>query len=711
MNPDRASRRGGRVAAVLLCLLAARAFALEPALTPAEVQARADTLKLQALQAGLQAAQLRDESLDRAGAGTTVYLAAGNSGARILAAGMAVDGSTPVFSGPLRAEQTQALQPGRTTLRVARLALTPGTHHLHAAVLLKFSGEDEARSLVLDQDAVFDAIPGDLVLAPEGKNWLSSPQLALHRQGAGAPDDSGLFDVQRLWSAVNGPQVGDGAYRPGSDGDPALGYARLLIATRDHFQAAVLLDRLGQRAGQHLSGAALPPEYWQVLAEARLGCDALAPALQASRQAAVAGLGAAEAASLRVRIAESYYQRQDYAAAEQAMEQAPPKRAKKQYTQWQDLRARLLLAQGRYSEAIGALKAADAGADFDAYVRYYNLGMVLLQNGLGQQGATVLDRIGSVPGNDHDMMSLSDSANLALGFWLLQNGQGATAIPVLQRIELYGRYSDRALLDLGWAWLAPAGTKQVRTMLGDERTQGPPPETVGAQQYPYDTQNVYQRYHLRPFVRAKLDGDRDARIKRALAAWSELLGREPTSEAVQEAYLAAAMALDDIGAHQEAAEQYDRGLKVLETAMRAVDEAGQYVRADLWVNDVLEAGDASTRFDRSLHALPRPGVALQLDGTMAGWAFQSGLQQYRTLEALDANLRDSSAGSGDEDAAQALRRQVAELRQDIDGLKRDEITLLRQQLLDQLALRQRRLSRLLEGSRFELARVYDREAQ
>ena len=104
-------------------------------------------------------------------------------------------------------------------------------------------------------------------------------------------------------------------------------------------------------------------------------------------------------------------------------------------------------------------------------------------------------------------------------------------------------------------------------------------------------------------------------------------------------------------------------------------------------------------------------MAVQLDGYMAGWSFQSGLQQYRTLEALDANLQDSTAGLGDEDAAQALRLQAAQQRQDIDGLKRAEIASLRQQLLDQLALRQRRLSKLLEGARLEMARVYDGVAQ
>jgi len=708
MDPDRHpgrcyARPAGRIAVALLCLAAARALALDPA----QVQAQIDGLKVQSLTLGLQAAQLRDGSFEAAGPGTTVYLASDNSGARILAAKLSVDGAESAARGPRTAEQTQALQPGRTTLRLVRLVLAPGSHHVHAEILLKSSGDDQARSLSLDQDAAFDAVPCDLVLVPERSSWLFSAHLALHRQSPGPIDGSGFFDLKRVWSAVNGPEVRDGPYRPGGEGDPLLGYARFLSATGDHFKAAVLLDRLGQR----LPGAAMPPEYYQALAEARLGCDALALALLAYRQAASAGLGSAEAADLRTRIAEGYYQRQDYTAAEQAMEQVPPKRARKQYTQWQDLRSRLLLAQSRYDEALDALQAANAGADFDSYVRYYNLGVVLMQNGLGQQGATVLDRVGSVRGNDHDMILLSDKANLALGSYLLQNGQGATAIPVLERIEVTGRYSDRALLDLGWAWLAPAGTKQARVMLGDERTQGPSPETMGALLYPFDTQNVYQRYHLRPFIRAKLDQDRDTRVKRALAAWSELLGRDSGSDAVQEAYLAAGMALDDLGAQQEAAELYGHGVKALETASLAAEEAGQYVRADLWVGDVLEDGQASTRLDRRLRALPRPSVAMLLYGYMAGWDFQSGLLHYRSLEALDANLQDSTAGLGDDDAAQALRRQGTSLRQDIDRLKQAEIALLRRQLLDQLALRQRRLSKLLEGARFELARIYDGETQ
>lgn len=698
MSPERAVPVLARVAATLCCLYGAGVLAAEP--EPVLVQA--DAIKMQALRLGLQAAELRDAAIERAGPGTWVYLGSGNSGASITAASVAVDDAAAA-SATLTAEEAAALrEQGQSRYRLARLALPAGTHHLHAEVLLRYAGEAEPSRLALDQDVEFDAAPADLVLAPQGGSWLSSPSLVLHRQNPGEVDDAGLLDWQRIWNEVNGPEVRDGAYRPGSVADPLLGHAHLLIATGEQFKAVVLLRRMAARAGN----SALPAEYYLTLSDALLGCDALQPAQQAYDQAVAAGLNGAAAAELRVRIGEAYYERQDYAGAEAAMAEPPARRAKKAYSHWQDLRSRILLAQNRFDEAALALKAAEAGADFESYVRYYNLGVALIQNGLGPQGVTVLDRVGSVPGNTRDMQALSDRANLALGAYLLQNGQGATAIPVLQRIELTGPYSDRALLELGWAWLAPPGDKQARVMLGDERTQGPPPETVAALHLPYDTQNVYQRYHLRPFVRARLDQERDARIKRALVAWSELMGRDSSGDAVQESYLAAAVALDGLGAHQEAAELYDRGVQALDTAYHATDEAAQYLRGGPWVGELLDS-PAGTRVDRTLRQLPRPGVAVQLDRYLAGWSFHNGLEQYRVLQTLAANLDAATAGIGEGEAQQALRGEAARLCADIDGLKDAEVAALRQQLLDQLELRRRRLSKLIEGARFEVARIYD----
>ena len=48
--------------------------------------------------------------------------------------------------------------------------------------------------------------------------------------------------------------------------------------------------------------------------------------------------------------------------------------------------------------------------------------------------------------------------------------------------------------------------------------------------------------------------------------WSELIGRDASSESVQEGLLAAAQALNDLGAHEEAAELlFGRAVKALES--------------------------------------------------------------------------------------------------------------------------------------------------
>jgi hypothetical protein len=695
MCPERQRHIRSGLVAVPLLLAAATAMADERP----QFLARADALKEQALQLSFRAADQAGSDRDHQAPETSVYLSAGNSGASMLAVGLSIDGAAPAFSGPLRPDETQALQPGRMTYRLARLQLTPSVHHLHLEVLLKYGGDEEARSLVLEEDCAITAA-GDLVAAPEGRSWLSSPHLSLHRQMAGPVEGPGLIDLRKIWDQVNGPEVRDGAYRPGSEHDPLLGYARLLIATGDDFKAAVLLHGMAANVPE----AALPAEYFQALAEAQLGVDAPALAQAAYVKALAAGLDASAAADLRVRIGERYYQRDDYAGAERAMGEEPPRQAKTQYTRWQDLRSRVLLAQKRFQEASPALAAARAGADFDSYVRYYNFGVSLIENGLGPQGVTVLDRVGTIPSNDRRMIVLRDNANLALGNYLLQSGQGATAIPVLERIEVYGPYSDRAILNLGWAWLAPAGTQQMRVMLGDERMQGAPPESLGALRHAFDGKNVYQRYHLSPFIRARLDNDHAVRVKHALETWSELFGRDTASDAVQEAFLAAGMAFESLGAHRESAELYNRGIDALEAARKINDAAERYVRSDKWVADLLQADRSSTRLDVELRRLPRSAISTQLNGYMAGWEFQNGMLQYRTLDNLASNLKQEGAFAGE---AADLQQDVELLESRIEQLKEEDVELMRRQLLDQISMRQLRLAKLLEGGRFELARVYD----
>ena len=722
------------VIALLLWLCGSPAFADEAGV---ELQTRTDAIKQEALQLGAKALGLESRILDRSGPGTTIYLSAGNSGASIVGVSLSVDGATPTRRH-FDADETQALlQDGM--YRLARVSLKAGTHQVHAELLLQYAGDTEPRTVSLDDSCEIPNEASEVVLAPDGKNWVSSPALKLHQQSAASGDVAGGWGMQRLWSVVSGPEVRDGAYRPGSDDDPRIGNARFFAETKDYFKSIILLMHLSAQAPD----VALPPDYYQVLTSTLIDYGTLTLAQDTYQEALGAGIDAAAAAALRIRIAEAYYQRNDYAHAEQALGDLPSRRDQKHLTAWQDLKARILMAQGRFDEANGVLKATAIGADFESYVRYYNLGVALITDGLVPQGVTVLDRVGTVVSNDRDILALSDSANLALGSYLLERGQGATAIPILERIQIRGRYSDRALLNLGWAWLAPAGQNQTRVMLGDERIAGPPPETVSALHHPFDDQNLYQRYHLRPFIRATLDGDKGTNTKQALTIWSELIGRDASSEPVQEGLLAAAMALDNLGAHEEATELYVRAAVALESASRSLDDSGTYVRGEQWVGDVLSAGEETTRFDHVLRNLPKPGVAKQLDNFIAGWSFQSGLQRYRDLDALAVNLKNFDAGlarnadahnslatddaktalvagpdqetaptvDSDSEELLAMRANVADLRNRINKSKSEEVAVLRQELLNYLSGRQLRLAKLLGGAQLEVARAYDRALQ
>lgn len=96
-----------------------------------------------------------------------------------------------------------------------------------------------------------------------------------------------------------------------------------------------------------------------------------------------------------------------------------------------------------------------------------------------------------------------------------------------------GRFLNRALLDLGWAWPAPPGTVNDKVEIGDERTVGPPPESSIGGHSALNDSNLYQRYYLGAFEREKVDSKEEVRFKKAIAIWSLLIDRDPDDAAVR----------------------------------------------------------------------------------------------------------------------------------------------------------------------------------
>lgn len=262
----------------------------------AQPHARADTIKQDALQLGAKAIGLESRILVRSGPGTTIYLSAGNSRASITSMSIAVDGA-PAISRRFDSDEMRALQQDGM-YRLTRLGLKAGAHQVHAEVLLQYSGDAEPETLSLDDSWDIPMAASELVLALEGKNWVSSPALRLHQQLAGTDEAAGRWDIGRLWSVVNGPEVRDGTYRPESDGDPRIGNARFLVSTRDYFKAIVLRMHLSAQT----RGLALSPDYYQVLTGALIDFGTLAWAQDTYLEVLGAGVNVAAAAAFRIGI-------------------------------------------------------------------------------------------------------------------------------------------------------------------------------------------------------------------------------------------------------------------------------------------------------------------------------------------------------------------------------------------------------------------------
>lgn len=608
---------------------------------------------------------------------------------------------------------------------------TVGGHSVHASLTIAKAGaESEAATIEMDQDIEIPEGQSDAVLTASAGGWLSSRSVSLKQDSCDQvqqvkPDVS-------FWSRITAHAPKGERCELGAPDDPKVRLAHYFVRDKDYLKAAATLVWLHRLD----AGKAFSYSYYFELAKTLVGYGLLPESFQAYRLAVQGGLDRDEELKLRYAIVQAYLDQGDAANAEAVLGKAPDPLKKLALIQWQDYKSRLLIARKSYLDAEALLRGTENLADYESYVRYYNLGFSLFTDGSVGQGITVLDRIGSRPNNDPHIQNLSDKANLVLGLHFLRQGQGATAIPMFERIHSRGPYANSALLNLGWAWLAPPGNVQSRVMLGDERVVGPPQETLGALRHSASDTNLYQRYHLEPFARAKLESSEDANYKRALATWSELLERDPTDEAVQEAYMAIALALDHLGAHRDAISYFERAVDALQASAESRVQAAAYIRDGWTPGTHTSEGADHTQFERGLAATPPADISQHLIRTLASAEYQSGVSALDDLTALSNNLMDwkrqldgmglpvetglegrlaSEPPNRDAtDQGNVSSREVALLGSRLEQLEAAIATTrvretvdLREQLAGDLDQQRRWKTRMLTDVRFELARMYD----
>jgi tetratricopeptide (TPR) repeat protein len=623
-------------------------------------------------------------------AGVGFYFGGTGLDGRPLGLSLGIDGAAPV-EYRLSGEESAALAEGGM-FHPQCLELAPGKHHLHAVLSHPGTAAGEAsQGYTLEQEVEVPAAEGLLEL--QLRRSLLQPGLELSAP-AGNPwrGDAGGW---RAWLGLDAAS-GD-RFVLGEADDPRVRHARFLVRTGHALSAVTVLRRV--RADADARSAALSPHFALELADAELAYGLSAQAESDWRNASAGRGDRAFRFALGLRLAQYRYRHGELAAAAALLEPLQPadkSRSGAERSAWQDLYARVLLAQQRYEEAAEVLKDTPNEADFDSWLRYSNYGVALVQAGQVQQGLTVLDRVGSIIAADLPQLRLRSRANLMLARYFLAAQQGATAIPLFGRIESEGPYSGSALLGLGWAWLVPAGEQQPEIRLGDEIVTGAPPESRSGRIADVHDQNLYQRFNLAPFIRVSQPGDEAGRLRRALAAWMVVADRGPQDQDAAEADLAIAWALRRLGDAQQAVQYDERAVSSLELHQALLGRAEAQARdehaPDRWLaaDTTAEPGQQWT-----LPALPPPPGADYLRTLLASDAFQAALHDYRDLALMQRGLETQ-----DSPDAPALRADIAQAQQ-------AQRLLLRDRQLDALAQQRRHFEQLLIYARNALTAAYD----
>ncbi|NGY03713.1 tetratricopeptide repeat protein [Solimonas terrae] len=428
-------------------------------------------------------------------------------------------------------------------------------------------------------------------------------------------------------------------YEPGSADDPQVRLARFLDDDKRHFSAIVELQQIAGKTDP----LKMPAEYQWRLADNYLGFGMRDRAEEIYRNLATIAPDPKRIGQANLQLAEFDYERGYTAEARATLYRMREKLPPELMPDWQDLLGRVLMAEGRYGEAADAL--LKDGDKQSAFTRY-NLGIALLNDGRTVQGQTVLDNVGTMRPQTSEELALRDRANLTLGWQFLQTQQGGTAKPVFSRVRVEGPFSNRALLGLGWAQLAPQGSRIQKADTPDADSNNPKNRvlttlsTLGVLIRPgYLDQDVFDRAGLHSFRLRNSDPETEAALRRALVPWIELTKRDPMDPAVEEAWLAIPYTLDKLDAHTQALQYYEKAVDILENARSRMNEAMASIKQGRMVETIVRRDlDSEAGWDWKLHDLPDAPETYFLQNLLAEHRFQEALKNYRDLRMLSRNI-------------------------------------------------------------------------
>jgi tetratricopeptide (TPR) repeat protein len=320
------------------------------------------------------------------------------------------------------------------------------------------------------------------------------------------------------------------------------------------------------------------------------------------------------------------------------------------------------MKQDRLDDAVKVLNKVDQRTNWWAYGRY-NLAIALFRLGKRQEAETVLNQVGSMSVADKEMQDLKDKANLMQGFASLESGESEKAKSYFKRLKLDGMHSNQGLLGLGRA---------------------------------YSANNEHEK---------------------SLVPWLELIDRNPSDSAVQDALMAVPYALGQMEAYKQSLEYYEKAMRLFQEEIKKINTAAEAVGGGKLVEGLIRAQSGE-----SVSGLWTEKMVLNTPEGQYLWPL---LTQYEFRETL-FNYQRLRVSLGKLEGWSALLNTLQSLSDKRRATYETRITQLQSQILlaseklnhhleslayDELERRKQRLVQYFNEARFSVAQIYDYAAK
>ncbi|WP_455206252.1 tetratricopeptide repeat protein [Kaarinaea lacus] len=362
-------------------------------------------------------------------------------------------------------------------------------------------------------------------------------------------------------------------------------------------------------------------------------------------------------------LAKTRYQRGNYTGALQALDKVHDTLDFGLTQERNLLEATILLKQEKNLEALKVLKTINERSDWGMYAKF-NKGVAIYHLGREQEGVKILDEVGSMHSSDPEIRALKDKANLVLGYGYLDKDKPDTAKAYLERMQLSGPFSNKALLALGRA---------------------------------YSDKKMH---------------------KQSLAPWLQLVERHPSDPAVQDALMAVPYAFGQLEAYKQSLEYYEKAMLLFQAEIENINTAADAVGGGKMLEGMIriaefedEGGD-----ERKLRRVLNTPEGRYLAPLLASYEFREALHNYAALRLSLGKLEGWSARLDtyqdlSDEQRKAYEKRIARVQSKVLLLVEKYRHRLQSMTYDELDRRKQRLVNYFNEARFSVAQIYDYAAK